>query len=270
MARDAFCGDANATAPAVPAPALPAPTGAHAAGRCAAQHLHLRLQHVAVRCGRTAPPGVAGSMSAVMSEPAAATKAPVCVAATARLPTALPRSSAYTLVNSAPAKDLCGVVHPGQHHHQRTGCCIGFVHAALAQVVADGEFAQLEQHSRHGSAHHTSCHCSGTEGMNLKIIANSTVVAPTAMRVFRACSVTSQAGHRPLAQPPRGRHPALMTRDDDEQKGQPQDQPERQHRARSTAHRPEGLARCGTCQMRSSALCNSANTVVAPPAAPRH
>ena len=57
--------------------------------------------------GKAAPAGPAGSMSAVMSEPAAATKAPVCVAATARLPTALPRSSAYTLVNSAPSRKIC-------------------------------------------------------------------------------------------------------------------------------------------------------------------
>ena len=111
---------------------------------------------------------------------------------------------------------------------------------------------------------HTSCHCSGTEGMNLKIIANSTVVAPTAMRVFRACSVTSQAGHRPLAQPPRAATPALMTRDTMSRKASPRISPNDSTRARSTAHRPEGLARCGTCQMRSSALCNSANTVVAP------
>ena len=100
--------------------------------------------------------------------------------------------------------------------------------------------------------------------MNLKIMANSTVVMPSATTVLIACSVTSHAGSKPLAQLPSAATAALVTSDTISMNARPRISPNDSTRARSTAHTPEGLAFSGTCQMRSSALCSSANTVVAP------
>ena len=131
------------------------------------QHLHLRLQHVAVRCGRGSArrcggQHVGGDVWSLLPPPLFAGLR----GGHRTLATALPRSSAYTgELGPQQRSARRSTPRPAPPPANRLLRRVSFT-PLFAQVVADGEFAQLEQHSRHGSAHPTSCHRSGTEGMN--------------------------------------------------------------------------------------------------------
>ena len=111
---------------------------------------------------------------------------------------------------------------------------------------------------------HTSCQRIGTVGMNLKIIANRTVVMPIDTSTFTPCSSSSQPGSRPEVQLPKAATPALTTNDTMSKNASPRMSPNDSTRARRMPQTPVGFSFSGTCQMRSSALCSSAKTVVAP------
>ena len=83
--------------------------------------------------------------------------------------------------------------------------------------------------------------------------------------MLSTCSSTSEPGIRPPTQLPKAASRGAHHQRHHQQEGQAQDQAERQHAAPAArAQMPVGLSFSGTCQMRSSALCSSANTVVAP------
>jgi hypothetical protein len=73
--------------------------------------------------------------------------------------------------------------------------------------------------------------------------------------------IERQAGALQL---PSAASPALTTSDTMSRKASAITSPSERTRARITPHTPLGFWRSGTCQMRSSALCSSAKTVVAP------
>jgi len=58
--------------------------------------------------------------------------------------------------------------------------------------------------------------------------------------------------------------PALVTSETSSKKPSPRMKPSESSRLRIMAQTPEACGALGACQMRSSALCSSANTVVAP------
>ena len=105
----------------------------------------------------------------------------------------------------------------------------GLVNAALAQVHADGELAQLEQHGGHCGAHPHVMPFQAHRGHELEN--HREQHGGGAYRNEGVQGLQRHLPGRPQAAGPaaQGRHPCADDQGHDEQKGQPQDQPEGQH-----------------------------------------
>ena len=95
-------------------------------------------------------------------------------------------------------------------------------------------------------------------------MANSRVPTDSEIATLSSCISSSQPGNRSSAQEPNAARPALTESDTINRKATPRISPNDTSRVITRARKPLGRSSTGTCQMRSSALCSSANTVVAP------
>src|SRR5690606_2765772 len=88
---------------------------------------------------------------------------------------------------------------------------------------------------------HTSRQAMGTEGMNLKIMANSSAVMAMVTSMLTPWSSNSQPGISAPAQPPNAEMAALSTSETMSRKASPRISPKDSTRARRMAQTPLGL-----------------------------